>query len=66
MKQSHYFLHRSSFKMKNHHDVNGNSNETLPQRLFKGNFVVFTVFALLELPPGVTINTFTILKYNSN
>ncbi|CAO1403528.1 unnamed protein product [Diamesa hyperborea] len=44
--------HKSSFKMKNHQDFNGNNNETLPQRLFKGNFVVFTVFALLELPPG--------------
>ena len=55
-----FFLRRSSFKMKNQHDVNGNNNETLPQRLFKGNFVVFTVFALLELPPGVNIITTTL------
>lgn len=56
--QLEFFLRRSSFKMKNHQDFNGNNNETLPQRLFKGNFVVFTVFALLELPPGVTISSF--------
>lgn len=26
---------------------------SLPEKLFKGHFVVLTVFALLELPPGV-------------
>lgn len=30
------------------------NSETLPEKLFKGNFIVFTVFALLELPPGST------------
>lgn len=27
------------------------SGSTLPEKLFKGNFIVFTVFGLLELPP---------------
>lgn len=35
---------------RDYHDMNG--NETLPQKLFKGTFVVFTVIALLELPSG--------------
>jgi hypothetical protein len=34
------------------HDINGNA--TLPEKLFKGTFVVFTVIALLELPTGVS------------
>lgn len=33
-------------------DINGNLS--LPERLFKGTFVVFTVTALLELPTGVS------------
>jgi hypothetical protein len=49
------FIPRSSMKNKyrDFHDING--NETLPQKLFKGTFVVFTVIALLELPNGVSI-----------
>lgn len=43
---------KSSMKSKyrDYQDING--NETLPQKLFKGTFVVFTVIALLELPSG--------------
>ncbi|KAG5681020.1 hypothetical protein PVAND_010486 [Polypedilum vanderplanki] len=43
---------KSSMKSKyrDFQDING--NETLPQKLFKGTFVVFTVIALLELPSG--------------
>ncbi|KAL7035115.1 hypothetical protein ACKWTF_008232 [Chironomus riparius] len=37
-------------KYRDFQDING--NETLPQKLFKGTFVVFTVIALLELPDG--------------
>lgn len=33
-------------------DVNG--NVSLPEKVFKGTFVVFTVIALLELPTGVS------------
>lgn len=40
-------------KHRDYRDVNG--NETLPQKLFKGTFVVFTVIALLELPSGVSL-----------
>lgn len=29
-----------------------NGNESLPEKLFKGTFVVFTVVALLEIPDG--------------
>lgn len=49
------FIPRSSMKNKyrDFQDING--NETLPQKLFKGTFVVFTVIALLELPNGVSI-----------
>lgn len=50
---------RSSMKSKQrnyNHDVNGNS--TLPERLFQGTFVVFTVTALLELPTGVSVKNF--------
>lgn len=39
-------------KYRDFQDING--NETLPQKLFKGTFVVFTVIALLELPNGVS------------
>jgi hypothetical protein len=35
-----------------------NGNETLPEKLFKGTFVVFTVIALLELPSGVSKSNF--------
>lgn len=46
---------RSSLKSKNRNedrDINGNSS--LPEKMFKGTFVVFTVIALLELPAGVS------------
>jgi hypothetical protein len=46
---------KSSMKSKYreaYQDING--NETLPQKLFKGTFVVLTVIALLELPSGVS------------
>lgn len=33
-------------------DING--NDSLPEKIFKGTFVVFTVIALLELPTGVS------------
>jgi hypothetical protein len=42
---------KSSFKLKNREP---NTSENLPEHYFKGNFVVLTVFALLELPPGVS------------
>lgn len=45
-------------------DVNG--NETLPQKLFKGTFVVFTVIALLELPNGVIEIIFYFLQRVDN
>lgn len=32
-----------------------NGNVSLPEKVFKGTFVVFTVTALLELPNGVSI-----------
>lgn len=38
----------------NSRDING--NVSLPERIFKGTFVVFTVIALLELPTGVSDN----------
>lgn len=44
--------HKSSFRVKKNQSQKGNSDETPPEKLFNGNFVVFTVFALLELPPG--------------
>lgn len=34
-------------------DINGNLS--LPEKLFKGTFVVLTVTALLELPSGVSV-----------
>ncbi|CRK98403.1 CLUMA_CG011762, isoform A [Clunio marinus] len=46
-------MHKSSLKSKQreyNRDVNGNIS--LPEKLFKGTFVVFTVIALLELPSG--------------
>jgi hypothetical protein len=44
---------KSSFKLKNREP---STSENLPEHYFKGNFVVLTVFALLELPPGVSSN----------
>lgn len=42
---------RSSFKMKHKRVLD--YNQSIPEHLFRGHFVVLTVFALLELPPGV-------------
>lgn len=53
MRRLHFF--RSSMKSKQrdyNRDING--NVSLPERIFKGTFVVFTVIALLELPTGVS------------
>lgn len=44
--------HKSSFRVKKNQSHKGKPDETPPEKLFNGNFVVFTVFALLELPPG--------------
>ncbi|XP_052872715.1 uncharacterized protein LOC128278096 [Anopheles cruzii] len=47
--------HKSSFRVKKtdrHRDTH--SMQSLPEKILNGNFVVFTVFALLELPPGYT------------
>lgn len=41
--------HKSSFKRKKDSAA---IVETPPEKFFKGSFIVFTVFALLELPPG--------------
>jgi hypothetical protein len=44
-------------KSKNYNNnkfVGNSSCSSLPDRVFKGNFVVFTVVALLELPNGVS------------
>uniref|UniRef100_A0A336LHV0 CSON014446 protein n=1 Tax=Culicoides sonorensis TaxID=179676 RepID=A0A336LHV0_CULSO len=41
---------KSSMKQKQTKTEIGDVN--LPERLFNGHFIVFTVFALLELPPG--------------
>lgn len=41
--------HKSSFKRKKDPTTNV---ESPPEKFFKGNFIVFTVLALLELPPG--------------
>lgn len=38
-------------------DVNGNLS--LPEKVFTGTFVVFTVIALLELPNGVCLTNLT-------
>lgn len=40
--------------MKKKDKSTSNPDQTLPERLFNGHFIVFTVFALLELPPGAT------------
>ncbi|XP_055625402.1 uncharacterized protein LOC129768053 [Toxorhynchites rutilus septentrionalis] len=45
--------HKSSFRVKKN-QPKVKPDETVPEKLFNGNFVVFTVFALLELPPGYT------------
>uniref|UniRef100_A0A2M4ANV2 Protein kinase c conserved region 2 n=1 Tax=Anopheles triannulatus TaxID=58253 RepID=A0A2M4ANV2_9DIPT len=47
--------HKSSFRVKRT-DSRRNSQvrQSVPEQFFNGNFVVFTVFALLELPPGYT------------
>lgn len=47
--------HRRSVKEKK--GRGSSSGSTLPEKLFKGNFIVFTVFGLLELPPEAS-NTF--------
>lgn len=44
--------HKSSFRVKKNQSK-AKPDESPPEKLFSGNFVVFTVFALLELPPGV-------------
>lgn len=31
------------------------TTDNLPEKLCTGHFVVFTVYALLELPPGVSL-----------
>ncbi|XP_061496875.1 uncharacterized protein LOC1276792 [Anopheles gambiae] len=47
--------HKSSFRVKkNDKQKDNNATLSLPEKIFNGNFVVFTVFALLELPPGYT------------
>ncbi|KAL1404599.1 hypothetical protein pipiens_001714 [Culex pipiens pipiens] len=46
--------HKSSFRVKKNQPKGEKPQETIPEKLFNGNFVVFTVFALLELPPGYT------------
>uniref|UniRef100_A0A182K8A4 C2 domain-containing protein n=1 Tax=Anopheles christyi TaxID=43041 RepID=A0A182K8A4_9DIPT len=46
--------HKSSFRVKKNDKHKDNSAQSLPEKIFNGNFVVFTVFALLELPPGYT------------
>lgn len=60
--------HKSSFRVKKQH-LKVQSDETIPEKLFNGNFVVFTVFALLELPPGYTSNlkhkTITFIRQGS-
>ncbi|XP_055610796.1 uncharacterized protein LOC129757550 isoform X2 [Uranotaenia lowii] len=43
--------HKSSFRVKKNQPKD-KPDQTVPEKLFSGNFVVFTVFALLELPPG--------------
>lgn len=43
------FVLSRSIKEKKGRSTSGGS--TLPEKLFKGNFIVFTVFGLLELPP---------------
>uniref|UniRef100_U5EPC7 C2 domain-containing protein n=1 Tax=Corethrella appendiculata TaxID=1370023 RepID=U5EPC7_9DIPT len=57
---------KSSIKSKSKESNHVYQNEvagSLPEKLFKGNFIVFTVFALLELPPGTGSSIKE--KYNS-
>ncbi|XP_035791237.1 uncharacterized protein LOC118466270 isoform X2 [Anopheles albimanus] len=45
--------HKSSFRVKKTDNRrNSQIRQSAPEQFFNGNFVVFTVFALLELPPG--------------
>lgn len=44
-------------KSRDYADMNGSSS--LPEKVFKGTFVVFTVVALLELPNGVSCTLIT-------
>uniref|UniRef100_A0A182N8A7 C2 domain-containing protein n=1 Tax=Anopheles dirus TaxID=7168 RepID=A0A182N8A7_9DIPT len=44
----------SSFRVKKSDKQKDTPEQPLPEKIFNGNFVVFTVFALLELPPGYT------------
>uniref|UniRef100_A0A182SQQ1 Uncharacterized protein n=1 Tax=Anopheles maculatus TaxID=74869 RepID=A0A182SQQ1_9DIPT len=44
----------SSFRVKKSDKQKDTTAQSLPEKIFNGNFVVFTVFALLELPPGYT------------
>ncbi|XP_055534508.1 uncharacterized protein LOC129723990 [Wyeomyia smithii] len=44
---------KSSFRVKKNQPKE-KPDLTIPEKVFNGNFVVFTVFALLELPPGYT------------
>lgn len=63
--QSTAFDSRSSLKSKQrdyNRDING--NVSLPEKLFKGTFVVFTVIALLELPAGVSGNCSKVIFIN--
>ncbi|XP_052894071.1 uncharacterized protein LOC128301561 [Anopheles moucheti] len=46
--------HKTSFRVKKSDKQKDNLAQSLPEKIFNGNFVVFTVFALLELPPGYT------------
>lgn len=46
--------HKSSFRVKKNEKQKDVPTQSLPEKFFNGKFVVFTVFALLELPPGYT------------
>uniref|UniRef100_A0A182JAZ4 C2 domain-containing protein n=1 Tax=Anopheles atroparvus TaxID=41427 RepID=A0A182JAZ4_ANOAO len=46
--------HKSSFRAKKNEKQKDSTTQSLPEKFFNGKFVVFTVFALLELPPGYT------------
>ncbi|XP_058178632.1 uncharacterized protein LOC131294603 [Anopheles ziemanni] len=46
--------HKSSFRVKKNEKPKDVPTQSLPEKFFNGKFVVFTVFALLELPPGYT------------
>ncbi|KAG4076574.1 hypothetical protein HA402_002737 [Bradysia odoriphaga] len=43
---------KSSFKFRSKSTEKIDQNQSLPEKLFKGHFVVITVFALLDLPLG--------------